>query len=544
MEQEELPPPLILPVVYDNQWQRMELVEKNFLLDGREFTLDTVRQMILLREEEKRGIAALPAPLTTEKVRRVVASTPSNVRVDWKQLSVAAIAKSPPSLHAAIRDAVTKSLEEMELSAAAEGVDMLSSIFLHCYCLLDAADEEVRSRFPDLSDRERFVQVVKLFSRETKPVQSFLKRHAEVVLHRVGDSSMKPWLFDFTLERVEDVADSADRLAESGSKPRVTSSSIVGAMKYEDTAAYVLSSGLTLKVPPTLVAEGERAELRASNKRLAAWLKVNPRGPGRYRAKRAAMLYVELKDERPVYKWMTAFAADEATLDTALLYESVTCVFPTPSQLDCRNGSALLGSPMSLAAAFYRLSWNRLCEVFPQLRAANPTIAPAGRSKKSKIELTLQHGDLVVLNAYRGVGTYICYGPSEDLILIKTGGEYGNLVPPEFSDTPSIDYFAATRDEIAGMVLDAKVTPPAGCPWLTVLLAELLPGLHRVEGVAPPKTIAKQKTTEFPDPNPDFDDSAKLIVVNLFDGAMVYLLDGGYEALHRACLRWRTELVS
>ena len=168
---------------------------------------------------------------------------------------------------------------------------------------------------------------------------------------------------------------------------------------------------------------------------LKEWLRVNPRGPGRYRSDlRCAVLS----------------AAD--------------CIGSGIGEGD-NNMSDVL-SECRLPCASERYSLNKARKLHPFFANA-PKL---GRRSTGP----LVHGDVVSLSAYRGVGYFICYGPSSDLSLVKTGSEYGYCIPIEFSDAPS-EYFSSQCEVLREFALPSPLLlPVSACSRFKRIAAKLL----------------------------------------------------------------------
>lgn len=140
--------------------------------------------------------------------------------------------------------------------------------------------------------------------------------------------------------------------------------------------------------------------------KLRLWLKANPRGFSRYRSEGYAFL--DLQD-------------DEETLSEIL---------------EAREGllfDGVVAPEGDYNESVERISWNKLKNTKPELFAGK---LPTLQGSCSGQSCFLQHGDLVNTHSYRGCGLFICYGPPDALALIKTGSEFGYMVPFEFCDAP------------------------------------------------------------------------------------------------------------
>jgi hypothetical protein len=144
---------------------------------------------------------------------------------------------------------------------------------------------------------------------------------------------------------------------------------------------------------------------------LHSWLRVNPRGPGRYRTEmRCAVL--DLSQEK------------SASFDQERIVGDVLS--------KCLWNSRGVQSRRMEFSEFERYSLNEARKLSPMFSKQ----ATIGRRQVGP----LAHGDVVILHGYRGVGMYICYGPPDNLALIKTGSEFGYCIPIEFCDAPSAYY--------------------------------------------------------------------------------------------------------
>ena len=146
---------------------------------------------------------------------------------------------------------------------------------------------------------------------------------------------------------------------------------------------------------------------------LLAWLQAHPFGSSRYRAGGTPAM-VDLSEFEEVWEGI-----DEEKCAYAGSYQP-------PNDDDESPGD---WSDYS----FFRRSWNKIKEQYKEAREAKAMLGEESISE-------LQHGDIVSFHPYRGCGAFVCYGPPEDLALIKSGSEFGYCVPFEFWDAPP-DYY-------------------------------------------------------------------------------------------------------
>eukprot|EP01127_Copromyxa_protea_P010748 TRINITY_DN2647_c0_g1_i5.p1 TRINITY_DN2647_c0_g1~~TRINITY_DN2647_c0_g1_i5.p1 ORF type:complete len:211 (-),score=19.36 TRINITY_DN2647_c0_g1_i5:454-1086(-) len=81
-------------------------------------------------------------------------------------------------------------------------------------------------------------------------------------------------------------------------------------------------------------------------------------------------------------------------------------------------------------------------EEFPNEMAWDAFVSTAQAFDLHEAEcMRMLHGDVIYLHDYRGCGAYVAYERDNgSIVLIKTLGEMGYMIPPHFADAPE-DYF-------------------------------------------------------------------------------------------------------